>query len=67
MCIDTTVRAADNYGYAVELIEDACATRDLEWDGMKVPAQQVQNAYMAALNGNFAKIFKADRWINSNR
>jgi nicotinamidase-related amidase len=63
MCIDTTVRASGNYGYAVTLIEDACATRDLEWDGSTVPAEQVQKAYMAAMNGAFAKVVKADAWI----
>ena len=66
MCIDTTVRAADNFGYPVELIEDACATRDLEWSGNTVPAKQVQNAYMAALNGTFAKVYKADAWIKEH-
>lgn len=64
MCIDTTVRSANRNGYPVELIEDACATRNLEWRGSMVPAEQVQNAYMAALNGSFAKVYKADEWLS---
>ena len=67
MCIDTTVRAVGNFGYPVTLIEDACATRDLEWGGITVPAEHVQNAYMAALNGTFAKVLKADMWINEQQ
>lgn len=67
MCIDTTVRAASNYGYSVELIADACATRDLEWRGTTVIAEQVQNAYMAALNGTFAKVYKAAEWIKEHK
>lgn len=63
MCIDTTVRSASKYGYPVTLIEDACATRDLKWKGTTVPAKQVHNAYMAALDGTFAKVMKADAWI----
>lgn len=63
MCIDTTVRTASSYGYSVTLIEDACATRNLVWEGNTVLAEQVQNAYMAALNGAFAKVLKADVWI----
>lgn len=63
MCIDTTVRSANNYGYTVELIEDACATRSLEWHGMTVSSEQVQNAYMAALDGTFAKVYKKDEWM----
>ncbi len=64
MCIDTTVRAAAGYGYTVVLIEDACATRDLTWRGDTIPAEQVQNAYLAALDGTFAKVIKADMWLN---
>ncbi|MBE5988178.1 MAG: cysteine hydrolase [Paenibacillaceae bacterium] len=65
MCIDTTVRSANNYGYSVELIEDACATRDLVWRETTVPAELAQCAYMAALNGTFAKVQKADAWIKN--
>lgn len=66
MCIDTTVRSAGNYGYSVELIEDACATRDLEWGGNTVLAEQVQNAFMSALDGSFAKVYKTDVWIKEH-
>ncbi|WP_026891485.1 cysteine hydrolase family protein [Lacrimispora aerotolerans] len=66
MCIDTTVRSAVNYGYSVELIEDAVATRDLVWRGITVSAEQVQYAYMAALNGTFAKVQNADAWIKEH-
>ncbi|MFA9376301.1 MAG: cysteine hydrolase family protein [Lachnotalea sp.] len=66
MCIDTTVRAVAHYGFAVDLIEDACATRDLVWGGMTILAEQVQNAYMAALADNFAKIYQTDVWIKEH-
>ncbi|ADY55476.1 isochorismatase hydrolase [Syntrophobotulus glycolicus DSM 8271] len=66
MCIDSTVRTAGNYGYAVTLIEDACATRDLVWGGIPVLADQVRNAYMAALDGTFARVVQADVWIKEN-
>lgn len=42
LCIDTTVRAAFDLGFACRLAGDACATRDLAWDGATVPAAQVQ-------------------------
>lgn len=63
MCIDTTVRAAGFQGYPVTLIEDACATGDLAWEGTTVSAKMVHNAYMAALHGTFAKVQKAEDWI----
>lgn len=64
MCIDTTVRAAAGYGYSVTLIEDACATRALEWRGTKISAEQVGSAYMAALDGSFASVVRADDKLN---
>lgn len=67
MCIDTTVRSASGFGYPVTLIEDGCATRDLEWHGNTIPAEQVQNAYLAALDGTFAKVMKADEWLKEER
>lgn len=62
MCIDTTVRAAKDLGLNVTLIEDACATRDLVFDGCVIPAQTVHNTFMASLNGMFAKVVKASEF-----
>lgn len=56
MCIDTTTRAASDLGFKVELIGNACATRSLEHDGFTVPAEAVQAAYLAALDGSFATV-----------
>ncbi len=63
MCIDTTVRAAKDYGISITLLEDACATRDLEWDGVAIPAQTVHKTFMAALNGIFANVTQADEFV----
>ena len=56
MCIDTTVRAAFDLGFQSQLAGDACATRDLTWQGQVVPAAQVQMAFLAALDGTFATV-----------
>ena len=56
MCVDTTVRAAMDYGYRVKLAADACATMDLEMNGETIPADMVQKAFIAALDGVFAEI-----------
>jgi nicotinamidase-related amidase len=56
MCIDTTTRAAKDFGYDSTLIGDACATRDLEINGEKVKAADVHNAFLAALNSTYATI-----------
>lgn len=58
MCIDTTVRAAFDLGLQCILVSDACATKNLEYDGVTIEAAQVQTAFMAALSSPFAQIIK---------
>lgn len=60
MCIDTTVRAAADLGFACSLAHDACATRSLSCNGVQVSAENVQVAFLAALNGLFAKVLSTD-------
>ena len=60
MCIDTTTRAAADHGFQCFLAHDACATRALSFNGAQVPAESVQTAYLAALNGLFAKVLSAN-------
>jgi nicotinamidase-related amidase len=56
MCIDTTTRAAADLGFTCSLAQDACATKALAFGGAQVPAESVQAAYLAGLNGAFAKV-----------
>lgn len=65
MCVDTTVRAAFDYGYSVTLIDDACTTRDLNWRDSVIPAKTVHETMMASLNGVFAKVVSSDEFLNS--
>jgi nicotinamidase-related amidase len=60
MCVDTTVRAAFDLGFGIRLAHDACATRALAFGGATVAAADVQNAFLASLNGLFAKVRSAD-------
>lgn len=59
MCIDTTTRAAADLGFECLLAHDACATRDLAFGATKVGAKDVHAAFVAALNGPFAKALPA--------
>ena len=59
MCVDTTVRAAADLGFACDLAHDACATRDLAFGGRTVDAASVHLAYVAGLNGAFANVRSA--------
>jgi nicotinamidase-related amidase len=60
MCVDATVRHAADAGYKVTLLADACATRAQSYGGESVPARQVHAAFLAALNGFYAKVIRAD-------
>lgn len=62
-CIDATTRAATDLGYGCTVAHDACATRDLEFDGVTVPAAQVHAAFMAALAMGYGAILPTERVI----
>ncbi|NOH99353.1 cysteine hydrolase family protein [Vibrio sp. 99-70-13A1] len=64
MCIDTTTRAAFDLGYKCNVISDACATRDLEFNGQSVKAAEVQAAFMAALSVPFADISSTEKYLS---
>jgi len=49
LCVDATARAAADLGFRVIVAADACATRALTFGGLNTPAEQVQAAFLAAL------------------
>ncbi len=63
MCVDATTRAANDLGYNTVTIHDACATRDLEFDGVTAPAAQVHAALMAALAFYYGEVIGTDAFI----
>jgi nicotinamidase-related amidase len=56
MCVDTSVRAAADLGFECLLAYDACATKAQSFGGVTVSAESVQAAFLAAINGTFAKV-----------
>ena len=60
MCVDSTTRAAADLGFECFLAQDACATRSLSFGGVTIPAESVQAAFLASLNGLFAKVQSAE-------
>ena len=65
MCIDATTRAASDLGYQCTVVEDACTTMDLEFNGRVVEAAQVHAALMAALAFAYASITSTTDYLNS--
>ncbi len=56
ICIDATTRAAADLGFDCVLAHDACATRNVEFNGKQVPADDVHAAFMSALGFAYAKV-----------
>ncbi|MBO3274304.1 cysteine hydrolase family protein [Pseudomonas schmalbachii] len=67
MCVDAVTRAAVDYGYKATVIHDACATRDLEFNGVVVPAGQAHAAFMAALAFAYATVISTDEYLGMPR
>lgn len=63
MCVDGITRAAADFGYKVTVIHDACATLDLEFNGVTVPAAQVHAAFMAALAFAYASVVSTGDYL----
>jgi nicotinamidase-related amidase len=63
MCVDATVRAANDLGYKTVTIHDACATRELEFDGATVPAAQVHATLMAALAFYYGEVIPTETFV----
>ncbi|AWF80262.1 cysteine hydrolase [Microbulbifer sp. A4B17] len=63
MCIDAITRAASDFGYKNTVIHDACASRDMSFNGVDVPAAHIHAAYMAALQFAYAEVINADTFL----
>jgi nicotinamidase-related amidase len=65
MCIDATTRAAKDLDFECTLIHDACATRDLSFNEVTVPAMQVHTAFLSALSYAYANVISTEQFLNS--
>ena len=56
MCVEAAVRAAADLGFEVTVAHDACATRNLSFEGTTVPAGHVHAAALAAMASSYAEV-----------
>ncbi|OGA72677.1 MAG: isochorismatase [Betaproteobacteria bacterium RIFCSPLOWO2_12_FULL_67_28] len=64
-CVDASVRQANDHGYRVTLLADACATRAQKFGDETVPARHVHAAFLAALEGAYAKVVATDEFLKT--
>ena len=65
MCIDASTRAAADLGYPCIVVHDACATKDLEFEGRKISAEEVHGSFMAALGAACASVLSLGEFQTS--
>jgi nicotinamidase-related amidase len=59
MCLEAAVRAAHDYGFECMVVQEACATRDLSFNGKLVKAEEVQTSTFATLSdGKYSKVIE---------
>ena len=63
MCVDATTRAAFDLGFQCQVAADACAARPQNFGGRTVAAEDVHTAFLAALNGIYAKVLPTDELV----
>ncbi len=66
MCIDATVRAAADLGFNCTVVQDACATRDLEFKNNTIRAADVHGSFMNALGFAYAKVIDFEEFDASD-
>lgn len=63
MCVDATVRAAYDLGFTCTVLHDACATKNLEFNSMVIPAQSVHSAFLAALQPLYGNVISTREFL----
>ncbi len=67
MCIDSTTRAAADFGFGCTVVHDACATRNLDFGGKKLLAEDVHASFMAALVSAYAEVVSYNEFISRTK
>lgn len=62
MCVDATTRAAFDHCFDCTVVQDACATRDLDFAGNSISAKDVHGAFMSALGSAYAQVVSLDEF-----
>ncbi len=65
MCLEAAVRAGHDYGFQCIVIKDACATKDLKFDGKVIGADDVHNSTFATLTaGGYSRVISLTEFLN---
>ncbi|EPM51143.1 isothiocyanate resistance protein SaxB, partial [Pseudomonas syringae pv. actinidiae ICMP 19103] len=62
---EATTILTPGVGYPVTVLHDACATLDLTFGGVTVPAAQTHAAMMAAFEFGYATVKSVDEYLSA--
>lgn len=65
MCVDSSTRAAKDFGFDCTVIGDACATKDLQVNENTAETKDVQTAFLSALNYYYSIVLDTDEYIEN--
>jgi nicotinamidase-related amidase len=63
MCVEAAVRAAHDLGFSCILVEDACATRTLQYEEYIIPARNVHYSTVRSLQDTYARIVTTEAFL----
>lgn len=66
MCVEGATRAAYDLGLKVNLIADACTTKDLKWEDITIPWEQVHYSTLNTLK-SYALIYKTEEYLEKSK
>jgi nicotinamidase-related amidase len=63
MCVEAAVRAGHDFGFSCILVEDACATRALQYQEIIIPSRYVHYSTVKTLEGTYATIVTTEAFL----
>lgn len=63
MCLEAAVRAAHDLGFKCTVVQDACATRALQYEDLIIPAKNVHFSTIQTLQGSYAKVISTEELL----
>jgi len=64
MCVEAAVRAAHDHGFTCMLVQDACATRALQYEEHIIPAKNVHFSTIRTLLGSYTRVLSTTELID---
>jgi nicotinamidase-related amidase len=63
MCVEAAVRAAHDLGFSCVLVEDACATRAMQYKEHIITARNVHFSTLGSLTGSYAEVVTTESFL----